>query len=136
MISLKDYAGPHAGSPDWTSQCQDNASAMLIQVNNLLDAYYEQSGASPTINPTTGTLISGQTFGGFRPQSCPQGAPDSSHQVGRGVDIFDPNEDLDRWITDAILTQFDLYREAPDSTRHWCHLSDRAPHSGNRTFLP
>ena len=43
---------------------------------------------------------------------------------------------LDNWITDAILERHGLYREAPLATQRWCHLTDRAPGSGRRSFSP
>jgi len=55
---------------------------------------------------------------------------------GRGVDIYDPENALDNWLTDAILERHGLFRESPLHTPRWCHLTDRAPKSGKRTFLP
>jgi hypothetical protein len=87
-------------------------------------------------NPATGTYVSGQTYGGFRPQSCPIGAPNSSHKQGEGVDIYDPNNALDNWISDGILAKHDLFREAASATSGWVHLTSRAPKSGKRSFYP
>lgn len=109
-----------------------DAEIFLAKVNNLL-RYYGQS--IPT-NEETGTEISGVEYGGFRPMCCTQGAPGSSHKQGRGVDIYDPMEELDTFLTDPILRQFGLYREHPDKTLGWCHVTDRAPPSGRRTFWP
>lgn len=88
------------------------------------------------INPRTHTYVAGETYGGFRPQDCPQGAPHSSHKQGQAVDIYDPDNALDNYVTDAILEAYGLYREAPSATLRWCHLSDRPPGSGKRTFQP
>jgi hypothetical protein len=135
MIFVADYFGPWAGHKDATDEVKVNAFNLLEKVNALLDEAFRNEIDLPD-NPATGTLISGSTYGGFRPQECPQGAPNSSHKVGRGVDIYDPENALDNWITDKILEKYDLYRENPLATRHWCHLSDRAPGSGKRTFSP
>lgn len=135
LISLGDYVGPHAESPDWTPERQAAAEAMLEPVNALL-MEAEAHGVELTMNPRTHTLVSGITFGGFRPQDCPQGAAHSAHKDGRAVDIYDPHGDLDRWISDLILERFGLYREHPADTLGWCHLSDKAPSSGRRTFHP
>lgn len=135
MILLDEYFGPWRHHADATDERVYNAGVLLIPVNDLLNEAFN-AGVDLEINPNTKTHIAGATFGGFRPQSCPQGAPGSSHKQGRGVDIFDPVNALDNWITDAILTRHGLYREAPLSTKGWCHLTDRAPHSGKRTFLP
>lgn len=135
MISIEDYFGPWIDHVDATDECKANAAAMLERVKALLVAA-EADGVPLLINPNTSTHVSGNTYGGFRPQSCPQGAPDSSHKVGRGVDVYDPKDELDHWLTDAKLEQFGLYRESPVATHTWCHLTDRAPRSGRRTFLP
>jgi hypothetical protein len=135
MITIANYFGPWLNHPDATDERKANAQALLDRVSNLLDdafLYY----VDLVDNPVTGTLISGKTYGGFRPQDCPQGAPNSSHKVGRGVDIYDPQNYLDNWITDAILEKHGLYREAPLYTPRWCHLTDRAPGSGKRSFMP
>ena len=135
MISISDYFGPWADSPDATDEVKLAAQAMLDRVNQcLMEA--EANGVEIQTNPATGTCVSGQTLGGFRPQDCGQGAPHSSHKEGRAVDCYDPDGDLDRWLTDARLEQFGLYREAPGSTNGWTHLTDKAPGSGRRTFQP
>jgi hypothetical protein len=135
MILLSDYFGPWIDHDDATDERKAHAAELLEKVNALLDEAFLYE-IEIVDNPTTGTLISGSTYGGFRPQDCKQGAPTSSHKIGRGVDIYDPHNALDNWITDAILEKHGLYREAPLATNHWCHLSDRAPGSGNRTFMP
>ena len=135
MIFMADYFGPWAGHKDATDQVKVDAYNLLEKVNNLLD---EAARCMIDLddNPSTGSLVAGSTYGGFRPQDCPQGAPNSSHKMGRGIDIYDPKNALDNWITDAILERHGLYREAPLATTHWCHLTDRPPHSGKRTFQP
>lgn len=135
MISLPEYFGPWEDSPDATDERHQAALAMLEKVNPLLEEA-ETNGVELKINPHTGTLVSGQTYGGFRPQDCPQGAPHSSHKEARAVDVYDPSGALDRWLTDELLEKHGLYRESPDATSGWCHLSDKAPGSGKRTFHP
>lgn len=135
MITLEQYAGKWITDKDFTTERQNNASTLLRQVNLLLSAA-ERADIELKINPVTGSLVSGQEYGGFRPQYCTIGAPLSSHKAGMAVDIYDPDNKLDAWINDAILTQYLLYREHPDYTKNWCHLSTRAPKSGRRTFIP
>ena len=136
MITLEDYVGPHAGSEDWNQERIDNAVEWLRRVNRLIDAMVARKLCSFRINPSTGTMISGQTFGGFRPQDCPQGAPNSSHKDAKGGDLYDPKNEIDTALTDALLVEFDLYRESPGATTGWVHLTTRAPKSGHRSFLP
>ncbi len=132
MITLDDYFGQWLMHPDATAERKTHANSLLDKVNALL---FEYPGEQH-INPQTGSCISGATYGGFRPQDCPQGAPNSSHKEGMAIDIYDPHGDLDKWLTDDILEEYGLYREHPDHTIHWCHLSIRPPGSGKRTFFP
>lgn len=103
--------------------------------------------------------------GGFRLESASTGGGHSSHKIlyvqqpdgtwsidpgaKAGVDCFDPREELDAYLDDfevktngaptgrnTKLEEHGLYREDPDSTRGWCHLTTRAPRSGRRTFKP
>jgi hypothetical protein len=136
MILIDDYVGPHAGSDDWNQARIDNAVEWLRRVNRLIDAMMSRKLCRFRINPATGTMISGQTFGGFRPQSCPQGAPTSSHKEGKGGDLYDHKNEIDNAINDALLIEFDLYREHPDKTKGWVHLTTRPPGSKKRTFMP
>jgi hypothetical protein len=135
MITVADYVGPHIGSKDWTPVRAQSAAILLSRVNSLIDHLKEKGVKFPT-NPKTSTLVSGSTFGGFRPQSCPQGAPNSSHKEGQGVDLYDPGNAIDTALTDAILASFDLYREHPSATNSWVHLTTRAPGSRRRSFIP
>lgn len=134
-ISFEDYFGPFLDHEDATDERKANARDLLVHVNNLLDEA-EADGVELPINPGTGSQVSGQTLGGFRPQNAAQGAPNSSHKQGMAVDVYDPKDALDRYLTDEKLEAFDLYREAPSATSHWCHLTTRAPGSGKRTFQP
>lgn len=133
MITLRDYYGPWIGHKDATPDRQAASILMLSKVNALL---YESRHLGLKENPVTGTMVSGLDLGGFRPQVCKVGAETSSHKDGRGIDIYDPDNHLDQWITDAVLERHDLYREAPAATPGWCHLTDRPPLSKKRTFLP
>jgi hypothetical protein len=135
VITLEDYFGPWIDHPDATIERQANARTLLGPVNDLLNEAAEDGVICP-VNAATGSQISGQTLGGFRPQNAAQGSPASSHKQGRGVDIYDPGNKLDSWLDDEKLEAFGLYREAPQSTPKWCHLTDRAPGSGRRTFQP
>lgn len=135
MIGAYDYFKAYPSHPEVTGEIHENAVALLEKVNALLEEC-KANGWSPRINPVTGTLISGNMNGGWRPSWCPVGAPTSSHKTGRGVDIADGNGRLDAMITDAMLERHGLYREHPDATSGWAHLTDRAPKSGKRTFWP
>jgi hypothetical protein len=135
MIDSFDYFKERLFHKEATSEVIESAQKLLRRVNALLLEYESRGGVLP-INPKTETLVSGKTEGGFRLQACKQGARRSSHKTGEGVDIYDPNNDLDEWINNEALEAFDLYREHPSKTKSWVHLSTRPPRSRNRTFYP
>lgn len=135
MITIEEYAGKWIDHKDFTSERRENAKSLLEQVNPLLEKALSEDVEVKT-NPVTGSLVSGTQYGGFRPQSCPIGASKSCHKTGEAIDIYDPQGKLDDWLTDEILTEYNLYRESPAYTKGWCHLSTRSPKSGRRTFIP
>jgi hypothetical protein len=134
-ISVEDLFGPWLKHPDATIERRQNAERLLEKVNALLE-HAQAQGLELPVNAKTETLVSGDTLGGFRPQSCSIGAPQSAHKQGRAVDVYDPIGELDTWLNDTLLERFGLYREHPSATHGWSHLTDRAPPSGHRTFFP
>lgn len=137
MITSQEYFAGYPDNAEITDAFRENAEVLLSRVNDLLDEATSQ-GVLICVNPKTQTNVSGQHDGGWRPKECPIGALNSAHKQAQAVDVYDPGNHLDDWLTTdpGILVRFDLYREAPESTDGWCHLSSRAPHSGNRTFIP
>ena len=138
IITIADYFGAKISNPDATTERQANATALLLIVNSLLEEAQTHFRLQP--DPDTGTLISGTKGGagdgGFRLQSSLTGKPGSAHREGMAVDVFDPGNTLDNWITRDILIKYGLWREAAPFTPLWCHLQTRVPKSGNRSFLP
>lgn len=135
MINVQDYFRQYQNHPEITAEMLTRAQLMLGKVNELLERAVEL-GWEPKKNGYTGNLIGGEKNGGWRPQNCAIGAAMSSHKQARAVDIYDPDNALDALIDDELLEEFGLYREHPDDTVHWCHLTDKAPGSGRRTFKP
>lgn len=137
MITLEQYVGPHAKSPDWTPARQDNA-IKLLDACAALEAEMVAAGIKFPDNPATGSGVSGQTLGGFRPQATTVGAPNSSHKTGEAVDRFDPKGEIDAWLMahQDRLVYHGLYIEHPSATPRWSHWTTRAPRSGNRVFYP
>lgn len=119
---------------DYTQEQAQNAVELLRRVNHLLSYAEEDWGIELKVNKKTGCLISGDTYGGFRPLDCPIGAEKSAHKQAMAVDIYDPENKLDAWLNDAILIKFDLFREHPDKTDTWLHLQTRV--TKRRTFIP
>lgn len=137
MINLAQYVGVHKDSPDWTPERKLNAEKLLAAIVPL-EAEMLLDGVVWKVNPKTGSQISGETLGGFRPQSCTIGAPKSSHKQGLAVDVYDPDGKIDEWImkNQQALVNYGLYIEHPDATKGWCHLTIKAPGSGRRVFYP
>ena len=133
-ITLSDYFAGYAGHPAITAEHRASAEMLLVQVSALLADLIVGGDADLDINPQTGSLISGHKNGGWRPPECPEGAPNSSHKQGKGIDIYDADGDLDAACHDDLLARHGLYREHPAQTRGWLHLTNRAPRSGRRTF--
>ena len=137
MVTLEQYVGPHADSPDWTDEREANAVELLEKVN-ALQAEMEADGVVFPVNPKTGSQISGTTFGGFRPQDCPQGAPDSNHKKGQGIDLYDPKERIDNWCVahQDRLKFHGICIEHPSKTGTWSHWQSVPPKSGKTVYFP
>lgn len=143
MLTPDDIFAAYAGHSGITDEHRANAEELCGRVNALLERA-EADGVVVTINPKTGTQISGNQNGGWRPQSCSIGAPNSAHKQGMAVDLFDPGNVLDRWIMQRpkvdgwpdVLVELELSIEHPDATPGWCHLDTRVRASGNRVFRP
>ena len=144
MITTEQY---FQGKPH-TPEHDANAQHLLEAVNALIDQATYQGAFSRNVDADTGTEISGSKGGtgdgGFRLPGATTGAPLSSHKQAKAVDVYDPSDRLDGWLSEfddqhwgnSKLEQHGLYREAPASTPTWCHLTTRAPGSGRRTFNP
>lgn len=136
MITLEKYFG----GKQHTKEQSLAATDLLARVNSLLIEAAQQGAYSYDVDCDTGCFISGSKGGtgdgGFRLPDATTGSPLSSHKEAKGIDIYDPCNKLDDWITDGILATHGLYREHPSKTLGWCHLTTRAPGSKSRTFLP
>lgn len=161
MITPEQYfqAKPH--SPAQAAAALD----LLERRNALREEFYAATGNEPALCPNTGTEVSGskggQGDGGFRLETATAGRSHSSHKIRytqqpdgswtddpgsakAGVDDYDPLDRFDLWLNifedgaggNSKLAEHDLYREHPDDTPGWCHLTTRRPSSGHRTFLP
>lgn len=137
MITFEQYVGPWAKSPDWTTERQAHA-VKLLQIVSDLQKEMEDANVVFYMNPKTCSQVSGEVFGGFRPQVCPVGAVHSTHKEGLAVDIYDPHDQIDTWCMahQDRLAEHGIYIEHPDSTPHWCHMTIKAPGSGHTVFYP
>ena len=137
MITFDQYAGPWGDSPDFTMERKANAVHLLYVCEDLYDEMVKD-GVVFQYNPKTKTQVSGETYGGFRPQSCPIGAAKSSHKEGLAVDWYDPFGQIDAWcmMHQDRLKFWGIYIEHPNDTPNWSHWTVRAPGSGNTVFHP
>lgn len=142
MITRDQYfRDPRTGSTKPHQPEHDDAAKDLLgKVNRLLDHAVSVIAFQRSIDPDTGSEISGKAGGagdgGFRLPDSKTGAAHSKHRTGHGIDVYDPGNYLDTRLTDGMLEEFGLYREHPDSTSGWCHLQDLPPHSKRRTYYP
>lgn len=134
-LTLDAYFGKWGQHKDVTASVRAEAEKLVAAVNAALDAA-EAEGVPIQINPKTGTVVSGKEYGGFRPQSCPQGASRSAHKVGQAVDLYDPIGLLDKCFNSnrQLLEKHGLYMEEPGYTHGWCHLQTRK--ASRTVFLP
>lgn len=144
MISSEQYfqAKPH------TAEEEISAAELLQRVNALLDDAERLGLLKLATCPNTGTQISGSKGGtgdgGYRLPNSTTGSLHSSHKEARAVDVYDPGGAIDDWLDtfehglgdNTMLETYGLYRESPDATEGWCHVSTRRPPSGRRTFHP
>lgn len=137
MITIEQYFGKWIDHQDATEARKGNAKRLVIACE-MLSAIAASDGVVFPTNPATKSGVSGQQYGGFRPQDCPIGAPHSSHKEGMAVDRFDPLNLIDDWCMDNLdkLALCGIYIEHPDATKHWSHWTIRPPLSGNRVFRP
>lgn len=140
MILPIDYFGKRIHHPDLNQIIWDSGIAMLNRVNGLLSVAEHECDYAWWLDPDTGTCVSGAKGGdgdgGWRLRTSLTGAPNSKHKSAHAIDIYDPDNVLDTWLTDKILSEHGLYREHPDNTPGWVHLQDVAPGSGHHTFVP
>lgn len=137
MITLEEYIGPHYASPDLTPERIANAVRLLASCSEL-ERVMRIYGVEFPASPVTHCGVSGQTLGGFRPQSCTIGAPRSNHKEGLAVDRYDPKGHIDAWCTANLgkLEECGIWLESPTKTQGWSHWQCVGPKSGRRVFLP
>ncbi len=137
MITVSQYFGKWSDCDDVTEERRQNA-ILLLHACAAVEYFAIRDGIEFLDNPHTGSNVSGQTYGGFRPQNCQQGAPRSSHREALAVDRYDPEDKIDQWCMKNIqvLTDCGIYIEHPSATPGWSHWTIRAPKSGNRVFYP
>lgn len=112
-------------SDECSSEVRIKAADLAERVSRLVD----HLGIKPIISSGFRTTEANRKAGGSR---------SSAHLSGEAVDLEDKDGKIDAAISadPSLLATYDLYREHPDYTIGWCHLSIRPTLSGRRTFVP
>lgn len=137
MITFDSYFGSKL--PLAPAEHQVNARMLLGLVNLLLTAAEraESCEYKRLADPDTGTCIAGSNAltgdGGYRLPTSRTGTASSKHRTGHAVDVYDPGNHLDDWLTDERLEQYGLWRERPEMTPGWSHLQDIVTLTGQRS---
>lgn len=134
-LTRQQVIGKWVGYP--TPAQEANIDHLVAKVNALMQVMIHDGVVFRT-NPKTGSIVSGETLGGFRPKDAQVGAFNSAHKQGMSVDIYDPDGKIDAWLYkhQDVLKSSGLWFEHPSATDGWSHWSIRQPKSGNRFFYP
>jgi len=120
MILLHDYLThwqinyPDASVPndELTDDMRKDAQVTVDLANELLERFGHERGLAS----------------GWRPldvnRRVPGASAHSNHCLCRAVDIADPGNALDGWLSanPEILDELGLWRESPSKSPNWCHL--------------
>jgi len=138
MITFDQYIGKYSDSTDLNESVCHNINNKLLPTVNRLVSFIKMSGHIFLPNPITNSIISGSGNGGFRPQNCKTGAKNSLHKRGLAIDIYDPNNYIDRYLQHnlGLLEGLEVWLELPASTYGWSHWQVLPPPSNKRIFIP
>lgn len=130
MITIQEYFHDSVVNFGYAPTAADNDAAddLLTRANKLIEDFGEDlvlRSGHRTRAKTLALIAAGY-----------KAALGGKHETAQAVDIADPNNLLDAWLTDAKLEAYGLYREAPSATPTWVHVQTVAPKSGHRTFIP
>lgn len=136
MITLEEYFGPWHHIPDITPDRFDNAQLKLLPACSMLEKLARRDGVIFPKNPITLSGISGESYGGFRPQSCRFGIKNSLHKEALAVDRYDPLGQIDSWCAKNLhhLKACGIWIGNPLETFGWSHWQCIVPKCGNRIF--
>ena len=104
ILTFHYFQKPH-------SEEQEKTAELLLASVNALCLEAQTAGVFDFGNdPDTGCPISGSQGGdgdgGFRTPGTRTGASGSAHRRALAVDVFDPGDKLDAWLTDAKLEAY------------------------------
>jgi hypothetical protein len=133
MISMEQYLmGRDVLYPDeYTEEIKFNATQTLLAINPLVTDFYNDTGISLVV------------ASGWRPAevnaATSNSAGNSWHIHAGACDLRDTQDrDFARYVAanqDKLVT-YGLYVERFEWTPSWVHLSQHAPKSGKRFYIP
>lgn len=136
-ITVEDYLMGREKLYDCSPTIREHAALTVSKVNALL-AVLEEECIPLETHPKTLTIVSS----GWRPPQVNAqvkgAAPKSKHMTADACDLYDPEGDIDEYLSDHpdVLTALGLYMEHPSATKGWCHVQTIGPRSGRRIFYP
>ena len=141
VIRIEDYwMGRDVLYPTAMSPAIENEAYRTVELANKL---LETAGLHGVILPDHPTNHSPVSSGWRPPQvnsNTPNAAPNSKHMLGKAIDLYDPDGDLDNWLmTDfgiACLEALGLWIEHPACTKSYTHIQTVPPGSNKRVFWP
>lgn len=119
------------------SKQQTNILQLKQRVDGLLEEFGEDRGVSSGYRTKEDHIriykkINEDKKAAGKPEvNVPWG---SKHLVGAAVDLFDADDRLKKFCTEAILEKHNLYMEHSDFTNTWCHL--QISPTSKRIFRP
>lgn len=133
-ISMKEIlkSADFESQPDYIK----NALEILIErINQIRDAYGKPMIVTSGLRTLEDHLRIYKEKGITDQSKIPM---KSKHLMGKAVDIYDPNKDLQKWCkeNEVKLEEFKLWMEDFSATPNWCHFQTEPPASGKRWFLP
>lgn len=135
MILADEYFQDSITNYGYTPRSWDyeQVDDLLTRVAAMEESYVEETGGS-LFDLRSGHRTREKTLAlikaGYR------ASVGGKHETSQAVDIADPENKIDDWLTDAKLESFGLWREDPADTDTWCHVQNVPPPSGKRTFKP
>lgn len=139
MISMQEILKT-AKFEDQSSEIQMNLLILLERVNKVRTAY------NKPMTPTSGLRTMEDHLRIYREKAEKAGVPFdeskvpklSRHLFGMAVDIYDPNQELQKWCLEnvSLLEKIGLWMEHFSTTHNWVHFQICPPGSGDRFFFP
>lgn len=114
---------------------QHNLEELLVKVNKVRTAYNKPMTVTSGYRSMYDHKRIYNAKGIFDESKIPM---KSKHLSGEAVDIYDPNQELQKWClyNTKLLIEIGLWMEDFSATKNWVHFQIVPPKSGKRFFMP